>query len=69
VWGALFIDAGRAVTEWNDYTPAWGYGAGIRWRSPIGPLRAVLLLGRVPGVELEGARGTPGEGRIERSPG
>ncbi len=42
VWGALFIDAGRAVTEWNDYTPAWGYGAGIRWRSPIGPLRVDL---------------------------
>ena len=42
VWGALFIDAGRAVTDWHDYTPAWGYGAGIRWRSPIGPLRVDL---------------------------
>lgn len=42
VWGALFIDAGRAVADWRDYTPAWGYGAGIRWRSPIGPLRIDL---------------------------
>jgi translocation and assembly module TamA len=42
VWGALFIDAGRAVAEWRDFTPAWGYGAGIRWRSPIGPLRIDL---------------------------
>ena len=42
VWGALFIDAGRAVTDWRDYSPAWGYGAGIRWRSPVGPLRVDL---------------------------
>ncbi len=42
LWGALFIDAGRAVTDWHDYKPAWGYGAGLRWRSPIGPLRIDL---------------------------
>ncbi len=42
LWGALFIDAGRAVTDWHDYSPAWGYGAGLRWRSPIGPLRIDL---------------------------
>jgi translocation and assembly module TamA len=42
LWGALFIDAGRAVSSWRDYTPAWGYGAGLRWRSPIGPLRIDL---------------------------
>lgn len=42
LWGALFVDAGRAVTDWNDYKPAWGYGAGLRWRSPIGPLRVDL---------------------------
>ena len=42
VWGALFIDAGRAVSDWRDFKPAWGYGAGIRWRSPIGPLRVDL---------------------------
>jgi translocation and assembly module TamA len=42
VWGALFIDAGRAVTHWSDFKPALGYGVGLRWRSPIGPLRADL---------------------------
>ena len=42
VWGALFIDAGRAVTHWRDFKPALGYGVGLRWRSPIGPLRADL---------------------------
>jgi translocation and assembly module TamA len=42
VWGAVFVDAGRAVSHWRDYSPAIGWGAGIRWRSPIGPLRIDL---------------------------
>ncbi len=42
VWGAVFIDAGRAVDHWQDYRPALGYGAGVRWRSPIGPLKVDL---------------------------
>lgn len=42
VWGAVFVDAGRAVNHWRDYSPAVGWGAGIRWRSPIGPLRIDL---------------------------
>ena len=42
VWGAVFIDAGRAVDDWRDFKPAWGYGAGVRWRSPIGPLKVDL---------------------------
>ena len=42
VWGALFIDAGRAVDDWRDYRAALGYGAGVRWRSPIGPLKVDL---------------------------
>ncbi|WP_088279240.1 autotransporter assembly complex family protein [Ideonella sp. A 288] len=40
VWGAVFVDAGRAVDRWQDYKPALGYGVGVRWRSPIGPVRA-----------------------------
>lgn len=39
VWGAAFIDAGRAVDRWADYKPALGYGVGLRWRSPVGPLK------------------------------
>ena len=42
LWGALFVDAGNAVVDWRDYKAAWGYGAGLRWRSPIGPLRIDL---------------------------
>ena len=42
VWGALFIDAGRAVDDWRDFKPALGYGVGVRWRSPIGPLKVDL---------------------------
>ena len=42
VWGALFIDAGRAVDDWRDFKPAFGYGVGVRWRSPIGPLKVDL---------------------------
>jgi translocation and assembly module TamA len=39
VWGAVFVDAGRAVDSWSRYTPAVGWGVGVRWRSPLGPLR------------------------------
>ncbi|MEK8050164.1 BamA/TamA family outer membrane protein [Ideonella sp. DXS22W] len=46
VWGAVFVDAGRAVDHWRDYSAAWGYGVGVRWRSPIGPLRADLAYGQ-----------------------
>ena len=42
VWGAVFIDAGRAATHWQTYKPALGYGVGVRWRSPIGPLKVDL---------------------------
>jgi translocation and assembly module TamA len=45
VWGAVFIDAGRAAKRWNSFSPALGYGVGVRWRSPIGPLRVDLAYG------------------------
>lgn len=36
-WGAVFVDGGDAF----DYTPRWktGTGFGVRWVSPVGPLR------------------------------
>lgn len=46
VQGAVFVDAGRAVDRWADYKPAVGYGVGVRWRSPIGPLRADVAWGQ-----------------------
>ena len=39
VWGAVFVDAGRAANDWQGLKPAIGYGFGVRWRSPVGPLR------------------------------
>ncbi len=39
LWGAVFVDAGNAASRWQDYRPVVGYGAGVRWRSPVGPLR------------------------------
>ncbi|WP_394476829.1 autotransporter assembly complex protein TamA [Roseateles sp. LYH14W] len=39
LWGAVFIDAGNAASRWQDYSAKLGYGAGVRWRSPVGPLR------------------------------
>ena len=46
VQGALFVDAGRAAAAWGDSHAAVGSGAGLRWRSPIGPLRADLAWGQ-----------------------
>lgn len=37
--GALFLDAGNAAQNWGDYRPAWAYGTGLRYRSPVGVLR------------------------------
>jgi translocation and assembly module TamA len=45
VWWALFADAGTAAERWSDYKPVWGAGVGVRWRSPVGPLRADVAYG------------------------
>ena len=45
-WGAaLFADTGGAADSWRDMRLSTGYGAGARWRSPVGPLAWIL-----PGV-------------------
>ena len=45
-WWAAFVDAGNAADSWKDLTPALGYGVGLRWRSPVGPLRLDLAYGQ-----------------------
>ncbi|MBE7417680.1 MAG: BamA/TamA family outer membrane protein [Ideonella sp.] len=45
VWWAAFVDAGRAADSWKGFSPALGYGLGLRWRSPVGPLRFDLAYG------------------------
>lgn len=39
LWGAVFVDAGNATTNFKDYKAVLGTGIGVRWRSPVGPLR------------------------------
>ena len=45
LWGAAFVDAGRAADRWGDLRPAVGVGVGVRYRSPIGPLSVDLAYG------------------------
>ncbi|MCU7856202.1 MAG: autotransporter assembly complex protein TamA [Candidatus Thiodiazotropha sp. (ex Lucinoma borealis)] len=37
--GALFVDAGNAFDPDFDSETAYGVGFGVRWRSPVGPVR------------------------------
>ncbi|MGB1010691.1 MAG: autotransporter assembly complex protein TamA [Thiolinea sp.] len=37
--GAVFVDAGSAFDEWDDYGFEVGVGIGARYRSPLGPVR------------------------------
>ncbi|HNU11994.1 MAG TPA: BamA/TamA family outer membrane protein [Rubrivivax sp.] len=46
LWGAVFVDAGRAGHSFRNLNPALGYGVGIRWRSPVGPLRLDIAYGQ-----------------------
>ncbi|HRH89205.1 MAG TPA: BamA/TamA family outer membrane protein [Rubrivivax sp.] len=43
---ALFVDAGNASDGWKDMRPVFGYGVGLHWRSPVGPLRVDLAYGQ-----------------------
>jgi translocation and assembly module TamA len=62
VWWAAFVDAGRAADSMGRTSdpsdpegvrtlpglrePAVGYGVGVRWRSPVGPLKLDLAYGQ-----------------------
>jgi translocation and assembly module TamA len=45
-WWAAFVDAGDAANRWDELGLAFGYGLGLRWRSPVGPLRLDLAYGQ-----------------------
>lgn len=36
--GALFIDGGNAVDTPSSFRPVYGYGVGVRWITPAGPI-------------------------------
>lgn len=48
--GAVFTDIGSAADSWQKFNPSVGYGAGLRWRSPTGPLALDLARGHETGV-------------------
>jgi translocation and assembly module TamA len=45
IWWALFADAGNADDSWHELSPVVGVGAGLRIRSPVGPLSIDLAYG------------------------
>nr|WP_299241058.1 BamA/TamA family outer membrane protein [uncultured Halomonas sp.] len=38
-WGAAFVDTGNAFNDWWPEDLATGAGLGVRWISPVGPIR------------------------------
>jgi translocation and assembly module TamA len=45
-WGAaVFFDTGNAFDDWSDIGLEQGVGVGIRWYSPVGPLRIDVAKG------------------------
>ncbi|MBA4143040.1 MAG: outer membrane protein assembly factor [Nitrosospira sp.] len=47
--GAVFADIGDAADSMQRLEPVVGYGGGIRWRSPVGPLALDLARGHRDG--------------------
>lgn len=45
ILGAVFFDAGGVADQFADIKLQRGYGAGVRWRSPVGPLKIDLAYG------------------------
>lgn len=48
--GAVFTDVGNAADSWKEFNPVVGYGVGLRWRSPVGPLTLDLARGQKTGL-------------------
>lgn len=46
-WGAaIFVDGGNAANTWKDLKPVIGYGLGVRWKSPLGPIGGDIAYGQ-----------------------
>lgn len=41
---AAFMDAGNAFEDWANYDIKWGAGVGVRYQSPLGPIRADIAV-------------------------
>jgi outer membrane protein insertion porin family len=56
VGGTLFVDGGNLWADWRDVSLSdfeWGAGVGLRYSSPIGPIRLEIgwKLDRLPGED------------------
>ena len=38
-WGAVFVDSGEAVSDIRRSDFKTGTGVGVRWESPVGPIK------------------------------
>jgi translocation and assembly module TamA len=45
LWGAVFVDAGRAADSFGNLKPAVGAGVGLRYRTPNGPVSLDVAYG------------------------
>ena len=45
-YGAVFVDVGDASRQLSDWSAKLGYGVGVRWRSPVGPVKADVSYGQ-----------------------
>ena len=45
-YGAVFVDVGDASRQLSDWSAKLGYGVGVRWRSPVGPVKADISYGQ-----------------------
>ena len=45
-YGAVFVDVGDASRQLSDWSAKFGYGVGVRWRSPVGPVKADISYGQ-----------------------
>jgi len=43
---AAFYDYGNAADSWSGFDPVAGYGLGLRWRTPIGPVNLDVAYGQ-----------------------
>jgi translocation and assembly module TamA len=46
-WGtAVFVDFGNAANTTKELKPVYGYGLGVRWKSPVGPIGGDVAYGQ-----------------------
>lgn len=49
---AIFVDTGNAFNDFNDFSLKTGYGLGVRYKSPLGPIRIDLAVPEDDGSDI-----------------